>query len=315
MKKTFIAAAVGAAFALPLAAQAASASVNGFGDIIYTVVDEAADGTGAGGDNPNEGKFSANAEADITAGNDRVSVRVDADLDLVTNEGDNVAGTDSARIEQAFFALKATPAVTVLGGVFNNPIGYEKEDAPDLYQVTHGQIWSILDGQTKLHGNNVAGVAVAGAMGPVSVTVGVLNDLGQADEENSYALVLGASPMNGLDIEFGYSTVDAIDYVYDLNAQYKVGGLTAAVEYLSAGEVVDSAYGLYGNYDFGNGFSATLRYDNVGYEAANTDDTTSVTVAGGYKIADNLQVNLEWRNNDDGTDDNSLAQAEFIATF
>lgn len=333
------------------AAQAVSdkLDVSGFGDITYMVTD---DTTAKDGDNksPTEGKFGASAEVDFVGKlADNVTVRVDADLDLVTNGGANVASSDSGRIEQAFFAFAATDKFTLLGGVFNNPIGWEKEDAPDMYQTTHGQIWAIMDGQTALHGNNVAGVAGAINMGKATVTVGLLNDLQQSSEENSVALAVNATPIDNLDIEAGFvtqasrqdsagsgtygfgansTTVGSAEDWWDINATYRWKELLVAAEYLSADKVVDAAYAIYGNYSFGKGFGLTARYDEVTYQDpyAAVKDTTTITVAGSYMIAKNLSALLEWRSQDDANDtdgvngggiigDGDVVQLEFVATF
>lgn len=316
------------------AAQAVSdkLEISGFGDITYMVTDDTTP-KDANNKSPTEGKFGASAEVDFVGKlADNVTVRVDADLDLVTNGGANVASSDSGRIEQALFAFAATDKFTLLGGVFNNPIGWEKEDAPDMYQTTHGQIWAILDGQTALHGNNVAGVAGAINLGQATVTVGLLNDLAQANEENSTAIAVNYSPMPGLDLEAGYVTqaTSAEDW-YDLNATYKKDALTLGAEYFAADKVVDSAYGLYANYSFPNGFGITGRFDSVSYgePVATRKDTETATIAGSYAIAKNLSVVAEYRTQDDPNDtdgvpgagingvigDGDLVQLEFIATF
>ena len=108
--------------------------VSGFADIIYTQTDEAADISGQ--DNPNEKKFSADAEVDfIVTPADGVTARIDIDFDLATNGGNNIngGGADSGRIEQAFFAWNINEGpLTLVGGVFNNPMGQDAEDAPDI---------------------------------------------------------------------------------------------------------------------------------------------------------------------------------------
>ena len=114
--------------------------------------------------------FGADGEIDVSKKMGTVTVRVDADVNLAINGGANAdnalssSGQDSGRFEQAYFAWGATEGVTVLGGVFNNPIGQEAEDAPDMDFTSHSVTYNILDGQTVASGNNVAGIAVAGAV-------------------------------------------------------------------------------------------------------------------------------------------------------
>ena len=328
MNKKLIAITVVGALAAPVGVFAASADVKGYADIGYMLVDEASDPsstcTGTGCTNPTEGKFTAGGEVDFTAGNDTVSARIDADLFLSPG-----AATSGAQIEQAYFAWKARENVTVLGGVFNDPIGLEAEDSRDLNTITHGQLYNILDSQTALDGDNVAGVAAAVGLGPVSVTLGFLNDLQQVNEENSIALIVGGEVVKGLNVEVGYVTqksdtgLDAGN-VHDVNATYTMGGLAVNAEILGAAEVVDMGYGVGASYDFGNGLQAAIRYDSVGYDITGLDDTTTVSIAGAYALASNLKVRAEYRNN---SDDNGVAtkfvsggdggvfQLQFVATL
>ncbi len=287
---------------------AESADVSGFVDVTYT------------NDNK-QSIFKANAEVDfINKLSDTVSVRVDTDLALAGNGGVNArvdGPADSAIIEQAYFTLSTPQGITILGGVFNNPIGWEAEDAPGLYQISKSQISGILDGQTALYGNNIAGVAGAFAVGPVNITAGVLNDLAHQDlETNSLALVLNASPFAGLDLEAGYVTQEAsAENVLDINATYKFQGLTAGLEYLTADKIVDSAFAITLNYQINDMFGGTVRYDTVSYEASGTDDTTKVTLAGTFQAAKNLLVLAEYSSFDNGNDTDDIGMLEFVANF
>lgn len=328
MNKKLIALAVAGALAAPLAAQAGETSVSGFADIYYRISDDASP--------TSESAFSANGEVDFIRTQGAVTVRLDVDVRLgqssrmAWNDKDKdgvdqpneYIDTNGANIEQAFAAWGINDMFTVLGGVFNNPIGFEKEDVVDMYQVSHGLIWDILDGQTSLPGNNIAGLAVTGNFGMFSGTVGYLNDIGGVAEENSLAVVLGLMPVDGLNLELGYVSQDAgAGDVVDFNVEYNVSGFTVAAEYLQADKIVDNAYGVMGNYDFGMG-GVTARWETMSFEAAGTDDTTATTLAGYYNVADNLSVLLEWRNNDNtagfgGADagDGDVVQLEIIGTF
>ena len=311
MKTKLLALAASGILATSSFAQASpNINVDGFIDIIYTGVEEAKDGTGAGGTNPTEGKFLADAEIDFYASlSDKVTVRVDLDFQLVTNGGANVNGEDSGEIEQAYFAAAISDTTTLLGGVFNNPIGWEAEDAPSLYQTSHSMNWNLLDGATTLHGNNVAGVALAADMGGVTVTGALLNDLAQANEENSIALVLNASPAKGLDLELGYVTQDTgAGDVIDINATYSMGALTFAAEILLADAVVDDSTMLLANYALEGGFGVTGRYEIINY-ASGADDN-KLTVAGSYEAAKNLFVLAEVSDTDST---GSMFTLEFVA--
>ncbi len=313
MKKKLLPLAIAAAMAPGFAS---AADVSGFADIIYTITDDhAAVGTdmksGTADDdliNDNEGSFNANAEVDFSASPaDGVTVRVDLDLGLpALNSAPGGGATDSADIEQAFFAWGATEGVTIIGGVFNNPIGHEAEDAPDMDFSSRGAVYTALDSQTALPGDNVAGLAAAFAVGPATITAGLLNDIGETDDNNSIALVVNASPMAGLDLEFGY--VSQEDNMYtgatasttgsanalsvgdatNFNVVYTgVQNLTVGLDYLMGDKVVDSAYDFWVGYDFGNGFGAKVRASDISY---NKSDVNNIIANAGVTAATNALV-------------------------
>ncbi len=334
MKKKLLPLAI-AAFMAP--GFAAAADVSGFADIMYSITDDAnlygadgikntADDPAVGTKNGNEGKFGAAAELDFTASPaDGVTVRVDVDV---------AAGSNNIEIEQAFFAWGATEGVTVIGGMFNNPIGMEAGDAPDMWGTNGGVIGNILNHQTALYGNNVAGLAVAGAVGPATVTVAYLNELAQSNEENSFALVVNASPMEGLDLELGFVTAadtansaSAVpaEGVTDINVSYAipgVDGLSVALDYLLPGKVIDSAYELMVNYSTG-AFGFGVRLEEVSYEANGSTDSERTTFHASYQLASNLTAILEVADGDNknpmnavtGIQGDGLTTLELIATF
>ena len=336
MKKKLLPLAIAAAMAPGFAS---AADVSGFVDITYTIGDDQPAGTTT--PSTTEGKFGANGEIDFSASPaDGVTVRVDVDLAIATNGGANASAvgggpSDSAVIEQAFFAWGATEGVTVIGGVFNNPMGLEGQDAPDMWGTNAGVVNNILNHQTTLYGNNVAGLAVAGAVGPATVTVAYLNELSQANEENSIAIVVNMSPMEGLDLEFG--TVTAADQnkstlttlgsegATNFNVAYAipgVEGLSVGFDYLTGGKVVDSAYEITANYSTG-AFGFGLRLEEVGYEASGSADSERTTFHASYQVASNLVAILEVADGDNknpttavtGIEADGLTTLELIATF
>ena len=311
MKKSMIALAVAAATSAPVMVQAAAPEVSGFADIIFTLVDDTADN---GTINTAESQFSADGEIDFK-GNlaDDVSVRVDLDVDLDVDLG----GGQSGDIEQAFFGWGINKDVTLLGGVFNNPVGWEAEDTPDMYQTSHSQNYDILDGQTKLNGNNVAGVAVQGKAGEITLTAALLNDLNQTPEENSFAFVAGFAPSNDLALEVGLVTQDAgAETVIDINATLNKDDITFAGELLLASEIIDySAMALVNMAIPDTAMSATVRGELVSY-AADVDDTLALTFAGLYTVNDALGIVAELRYLDGETNDGDIQiVAEFVASF
>ncbi|HEC20142.1 MAG TPA: hypothetical protein ENI97_12455 [Gammaproteobacteria bacterium] len=299
----------------PVLAQASDdAEVNGFVDIIANS-DAAV-------------VFGADAEVDVSKKIGSVTVRADMDANLAANGGASVGGEDSGRIEQAYFAWAANQSVTVLGGLFNNPIGQELEDAPDMDFTSHSVTWNILDGQTALYGNNVAGIAAAAVVGPATITLAVVDDLGLAAStsgkgKTSTAIVVNASPMKALDLELGYVTQDGqAENVTDINAKYSAGAFTVGLDYLIADKVVDSAANLWLGFDVNDKLNLKARFESVSFEATGMDDSTRTTVYATYAINDNLSAALENSSGDNasgepvsGIVDDSITTLEFIGTF
>ncbi|MCF6323555.1 MAG: hypothetical protein L3J89_04400 [Gammaproteobacteria bacterium] len=331
MNKKLIALAVAGAFAsYGSVATAASATISGFADIIYTAADDAAGpAVGVAGKNTSEGKFAADAEIDVIATTGAVTARIDVDLDL-TGVG------DSGTLEQAMFAWDLG-AVTLIGGVFNNPIGADAEDAPDMDFTTHSVVYSVLDSQTQRDGNNITGVALAGAVGPVTLTGAFLNDIGGANEENSLAFVANYSPISDLDLELGFVTQDdqvvgaaatTAGDVANFNVTYGISGFVVGLDYLTASNVVDSAYTIWGGYTHGD-FNFKLRAESVGWEATGMEDHDAITFYASYAANENLSIALEYKDGDQGATtapgntanaisgiaQDGLATLEFIATF
>jgi len=285
-----------AAAMIPGFAAAEGAMVNGFADIGYTIKNDSATTT--------EGLFLANGELDITAAPaDGVSVRMDIDVGLATD-----AAASSVNLEQAYFAWGATEGVTVLGGLFNNPIGAEAEDTTDVSFTTKGVVYNTLNHQTTLYGDSVAGLAAAAAVGPATITVAYLDDLQLTPEENSIAVVVNASPIEGLDVEFGYATQDndvpangGAGDVTNINLSYAtpVEGLSVGLDYLMPAEVMDSAYEISANYAMGAiGFG--LRFEGVTYAEGDEETNSRTTINVSYQVASNLLARLEMA---DGTVD------------
>jgi len=334
MKKTLISLAVAGAFAAPVASVNA-ADVSGFADIILTITDESQDNTGGSSctglsatppttagclDNPAENQFAADGEIDFTHTVGAVTARADVNLSL--------SGATSGDLEQAFFAWQINPALTAIGGVFNNPIGQDAEDAPDMNFTSHSATYAVLDHQTaELAGNNIAGVALAGAIGPVTLTGAVLNDIGKragtkAEGQNSLALVANVSPsmVPGLDLELGIVTQedfnattnhDSAGNVYDFNASYNWMMVTAGLDYLVASDVVDNAYDVWVKGDAGMGVTLGARFSGVSWDANvlgnAADDNTATTLYAAYSAGSNLDIALEFK---DGSGNTKLATSD-----
>lgn len=293
---------------VPVTSFAGKVNMSGFADIIFVVSDGIAEGTSV-----IENKFFTTAELDFeTRLNNQISARLDLDL--------NVAGEgESGRLEQTYFTWMSKGGVQLKGGLFNNPLGWEAEDAPDLYQITHGQLYDIWDDQTALEGNNITGIAVSGEVGPVILMGAFLNDLQNVNEENSVAVIVNLSPNKSLDIEAGVITQETgAESIIDANLTYKKRMFTLGVELMLGGKEIDSAQSVTANYKFNKDINGTVRFDLVDYEAEGIEATTSLTLAIAFKLHDNLSINGELRlNNDDNDpdDDGSIIRAEVVAIF
>lgn len=296
MKKNMIALAVAAAM-VPGFAAAEGATISGYNDITWTH------------DNDTN-TFWATTEVDIRNTMGDVTVGADIDIDL---------GNGNVVLEQSFFAWNAAENITVIGGKFNNPIGLDAEDTLDHPTTQAGLIYNTLDTATALHdGNNISGLAVAYDAGVATVTVGLLNEIqagSTADEDNSYALVVNAAPVEGLDLELGYVTMDGAfqglgDSALDINASFNTGPITVTAEILDVDALDDILYGFGGYYDVMEGTQVGARY-----ESNDNADTDQVNLIVWHDLADNLILGAGYNVVSTGSDDDEQFAIEFLAKF
>jgi len=314
MKKNMIALAVAAAM-VPGFAAAEGATISGYNDITWTH------------DNDSN-LFWATTEVDIRNTMGDVTVGADIDINLLNSDNAN----NAVVLEQAFFAWNAAENVTVIGGKFNNPIGLDAEDTLDQPTTQAGLIYGILDTATGLHdGNNISGLAVAYDAGVATVTVGLLNEIqGQGNvstytstdtqnDDNSIALVVNASPVEGLDLELGYVTMDDDagtlgSSALDINASFNTGPITVTAEILDVDAYDDILYGVAGYYDVLEGTQVGLRYEsNDNAEAGVGTDQTNLIVW--HDLADNLILGAGYNMLSTGSDDDEQFVVEFLAKF
>jgi len=317
MKKNLIALAV-AATMVPAIAAAEGASVSGYNDILWVH------------DNGNNA-FTAATEIDFR--NTVGSVTIGADVDILLGGAAGTAlGTDEINLEQAFFAWGAIENVTVIAGLFNNPIGLDAEDALDQPTTQTGLIYNALDAATGLHvGNNVSGLAVAYNAGVATVTVAVLNEIfgggnaadtiggASTNTDNSVALVVNASPIEGLDLELGYVTMDNTalgDNAWDLNVSFNTGPITVTAEILAVDAWNDELYGIGAYYDVLEGTQVGVRYEGNSNNENTGDVEEQVNLIAWHDLADNLTVGAGYNINTDGNgNDDEQVVIEFLATF
>ena len=292
---------------------------SGFVDFVWTLTD----GTDLG-KYGEEGQFDTSGELDIESNfNEGISVRFDIDVNPSTG------GSDSARLEQIYLKWDIDSKMSLMGGVFNNKLTFEREDAPDIYQVTHGQLWDIWNFSTAEDGNNLQGLEFNYQLNQINLIIGYLNDLGETPEENSVKLAAEITATKELDITLGLITQDQnLETIFDIFVSYQTKQLLFAGELMIADEFIDNGLMLMANVQINENFSATARYDLVSYDNNLAEDTSSLTIAGLYSISKNLFANAEIRfNNDDnqapaikappavGEGDGTTARLELVATF
>lgn len=303
MKRTHLLGILSSVFlAVPATASAASMyDLSGFMDYTYTAIHDA--------DPDQESDFDGNAELDLDANamDGRVKGRIDVDLFL------SDSNRDSADLEQAYAQWDIVKEMGLQVGTFNSGLGWEEEDAINLYQTSHGQLFDFFDAQTNLSGNNVIGAVGYAQFNAVDIRLGFLNDLGDAQDENSLMAQASAELVDGVNIEGSVVTQDGqAGNLFDINSSYQRGPLLVALELLAAEDNVNYGWGATGNYQIGNEFSVTGRFDSLDFD--NASDTTSFTLAGIWQAMKNLELYLEYRLDDNGSTDNRLT-LEALATF
>ena len=206
--------------------------INGFVDIVWTLSDGTDEGV-----NGDEGHFSTSGEIDVqTALKGPISLRMDADLNPSPS-----GGADSGRLEQAFLTWDIQNNINLKAGVFNNNLSWEKEDAPDMYQVTHGLLWDVWNQSTvDLDGNNITGLELAYSADIFTLMVGFLNDIGGVAEENSVKFAGEIRAMPNLNVVVGLITQDAgLENIIDVNATWTLDDkLTIGGEIMMPDEIV-----------------------------------------------------------------------------
>ena len=216
MKKTLVASSLAlSAFLATSSAVAVELDItpSGFVDFVWTLTD----GTDLG-KNGDEGQFDTSGELDVETNlKEGITLRFDADVNSST------AGSDSARLEQIYLKWDIDQKMSLKGGVFNNKLTFEREDAPDIYQVTHGQLWDIWNVSTAEDGNNLHGLEFNYQLDQINLIIGYLNDLNDTPEENSMEFAAEIQAAKNLDITLGLITQDQnLETIFDVFASYKM---------------------------------------------------------------------------------------------
>lgn len=323
-------------------AQDSELKVIGFADIILTFMDEGKDGAEIDVDgnpaNSTEGKTSVDAEVDFEYSEGGFTLRLDLDIPANGNEARGVAGSPgNAGIEQANFVW-ALPGgqdkgLTLTGGAFNAPIGFELQDAPDKLQTTNGQLFNLVP-------SNLAGFMISGGIDTLSLDLYYVNEwIANQAQDNSFGGLLSLNPIPVVGIALGYISSpekvgdeDVLDLVLSGTMSLKTDiEILGPLELLKDGNNHAWAIVFNGTHNspkYPHGL--TLRYDSVdcGATTASCKDPatglpveatpTSLTLAVFASLTENLKALLEWRTNDSdvsGVDPTDRLTWEFVAMF
>lgn len=272
-------------------------SVNGHAETSFYITDDAGDN---GTTNETERKFHTEGEVSFGAKiAEDLYGRVDLDLNSRYSPEE-----ETVEIEQMFGAWRINDMATVKIGRFNNPLGYEKQDAPNKSTYSRSLISDVLDFSTELYQNNIEGVAVGLNAGPAKITLAALNDIGGVDEENSFLAHVRGEVVPGLNLALGVLTQDAgFENLINFNADYTLDLGTIAttffVDYLTASEALDNAYSVGAKLKLNDVVGLTLRYDMAELDGNfGNAETTAFTVGANWQATSNLDLRLEWRNQD-----------------
>ncbi|MEK7702426.1 MAG: porin [Nitrospirota bacterium] len=322
MKKSIITGFAAVALLAGQIAGANAADVSGYANI-WTILSSDTAST-------SELKTSVGAEVDFEKTMGKSNVRLDVDfgkstsVEITDSDGDTADfKIESVSIEQAKLTQQLHSSISLTAGRFNSPIGFEKQDAPDKWQFSNGQLF---DGRP----SNLDGFMVSWWGSGATLDVMFANDWrGQADAQTDFDNSVGvrgsvqAGPVN---IALGYlssdrdenspSAGDDPDSGDLVNAVItgSHGSLTGVFEYLKDDDV--DAWGLTGHYKHGV-HGVLLRYDSVDPEDAAFDESTSLTVGLSCKMWESVTTKLEWRQDDEGGDDDKTDQLtiQWVGSF
>jgi len=323
--------------------------VSGYGDITLDLLDETRDNacsspTSATLDtNCDEFQFNTTAEVDFEKKQGPVTVRLDLDFPAVTGVGTTAGGNNivaNIDMEQMRFdwmlPVGSELGLTLTGGVFNSPIGFEAQDAPDKLQVTNGQLFGLVP-------SNLAGLKLSGGNNMVNGGLIFANDfrnampnlLGGVGEEHSAGAIVSFTPMPEVGLTVGYLDSGILPTEAIINAI--VSGtvmpsqdlsLLYALEYV--GDEVNTGMGITLHAKHGK-HGLTVRYDMVdcdpgsssglctaGAPGSPNEEPTTLTLAFQCSLEENLKLNLEWKSTDPDSGSapkTDQATLQFVALF
>lgn len=302
MKKV-LSLAVGVVLLATAPVMAEGLKISGFVDIVTPLMLDTGDPALSGLEADFELQTGADAEVDFEKTVGKVTVRLDVD------------STDGAvAIEQAKFIVN-NGSWWFTGGSFNSPIGFELQDAPDMLQITHGQLFDRKPA-------NLTGYMVGGSWNKLTVNGIFANDVNGdprvGETDNSLGLSASLALGEKSNLALGLITSESAtsgDLVSVVATTKVIPNLLLAFEYQT--EDTYKGWGLTGNYKHGV-HGITLRYDLVDTEGSADDAATSLTLAAKCEMTENVASVIEWRTNDSGAvgaDNTSSLNLKFVGKF
>lgn len=355
----------------PGLSRAGDLEVTGFADIQYFIDNEHPALDPAGGRNVVERQFVVKGEIDFEKETDNLTFRMDLDFpssetgtDANPSVGQTFANTNMSvsglpggpntlaeHLEQLKFVWAITGEesgnIWLEGGLFNSPIGYESQDAPDRDFISYGQLFGLVP-------SNLGGIQLGASHGPISVSVlytdewrsvsgqggavTVGNNVLPASEENSFGGTIAFNPMPAVGLSIGYLTSeqnsggfedeDVVDII--LSGSIMPSSeleLSYAAEFLQ--DKNNDAYMITTSVKHGK-HALSLRYDSVscdgvsvfcggGTPATPARTPASLTVSASCDVAKALTARLEWSTYEasgfEFPADNDMLSVQFVANL
>jgi hypothetical protein len=294
--------------------------LRGFVDFWYENIDDEG--------SSHEKGFKTSADMDFLFDFSPVTAEIHTNLSQDLN-GSSFAGG----IEQAFIRYSFNRDFNISMGRQLTALGFESDEAPNLYQVSHAYLFGdIIGGDTGgKRRNYVDGIRANFNNGRFGFTIGLHNNVSTGQDNTNDGNVgvdlQGAFMiMPGFEARLGYAHdsdgVGSDDDIEQFNAwlSYTDRALTLAFEYddwdVKGQDVWDIM--LMGSYQFNNFFALTLRYSHE--DEKDKRDNDRITIGTGFSITDNFGINLELSHagvdEDNGGDyDVDEFYAEGIMTF
>ncbi|MEX0322124.1 MAG: hypothetical protein AB3N63_08200 [Puniceicoccaceae bacterium] len=222
-------------------------------------------------------------------------------------------GTD-ASFEDAYVTYTVDDNLSFSAGNIFSYLGFEGQDAPDLYQFSYAyrDFTSILPGWA-------VGAAMDYATDVYSFGIWV----GDADDSDISVEVAGSySPVEGLTLFAGYANDPGYETI-NFWVSYEYEGWTFAAEIADVDNddmysYDNTAYLFMANYAYEN-YGITFRYsvqeDEMSYDSSELEDWNLFTISPSYVFSDNLAGLCELSFIDDGGDMDYAWAFELVYTF